>query len=208
NRMRRIPGAADVHVQQLLDLPTLHLDIQRSRVNQVGMTARDVAQSVLVSLSGSFQTTPNFWLNPANGVSYQVAVQSPQYRITSLRDLMNTPVSNPNAPNSQILANLAQLSPAQRAAVVSHYNVQPVIDVYASTQGRDLGGVSRDVEKVLGPFRDHLPRGTRIVVRGQVETMQTSFIGLGVGLLAAIVLVYFLIVVNFQSWLDPFIIIT
>ena len=208
NRMRRIPGAADVHVQQLLDLPTLHLDIQRSRANQVGMTARDVAQSVLVSLSGSFQTTPNFWLNPANGVSYQVAVQSPQYRITSLRDLMNPPVSNPNAPNSPILANLAQLSPAQRAAVVSHYNVQPVIDVYASTQGRDLGGVSRDVEKVLQPFRDHLPRGTRIVVRGQVETMQTSFIGLGVGLLAAIVLVYFLIVVNFQSWLDPFIIIT
>ena len=208
NRVRRIPGAADVHVQQLLDLPTLHLDIQRSRVNQVGMTARDVAQSVLVSLSGSFQTTPNFWLNPANGVSYQVAVQSPQYRITSLRDLMNTPVSNPNAPNSQVLANLVQLSPAQRAAVVSHYNVQPVIDVYASTQGRDLGGVSRDVEKVLGPFREHLPRGTRIVVRGQVETMQTSFIGLGVGLLAAIVLVYFLIVVNFQSWLDPFIIIT
>jgi multidrug efflux pump subunit AcrB len=208
NRVRRIPGAADVHVQQLLDLPTLHLDIQRSRVNQVGMTARDVAQSVLVSLSGSFQTAPNFWLNPANGVSYQVAVQSPQYRITSLRDLMNTPVSNPNAANSQVLANLVQLSPAQRAAVVSHYNVQPVIDVYASTQDRDLGGVSRDVEKMLGPFRDHLPRGTRIVVRGQVETMQTSFIGLGVGLLAAIVLVYFLIVVNFQSWLDPFIIIT
>ncbi len=208
NRLRRIPGTADVHVQQLLDLPTLHLDIQRTRVAQVSMSARDVAQSVLVSLSGSFQTAPNFWLNTANGVSYQVAVQSPQYRVTSLQDLMNTPVNDPSTPNSQVLANLVQLSPADRPAVVSHYNVQPVIDVYASTQGRDLGGVIRDVDRVLQPFRQHLPRGTQMTVRGQVETMQTSFIGLGVGLIAAIVLVYFLIVVNFQSWLDPFIIIT
>jgi len=215
NRVKLVPGTADVHVQQLLDLPTLHLDIERTRTAQVGINARDVAQSVLVSLSGSFATSPNFWLNPSNGVSYQVAVQSPQYRITSLQDLMNTPVNNSNAPasntgssNSQVLANLVQLTPADRAAVVSHYNVLPVIDVYASTQGRDLGGVIRDVDRVLKPFRDHLPRGTRMIVRGQVETMTTSFIGLGVGLVCAIVLVYFLIVVNFQSWLDPFIIIT
>ena len=208
NRVRLVPGTADVHVQQLLDLPTLHLDIQRTRIAQVGMQARDVAQSVLVSLSGSFQTTPNFWLNPANGVSYQVAVQSPQYRVTSLQDLMYTPVNTPNNPNQQVLANLVQLSPVERAAVVSHYNVQPVIDVYVSTQGRDLGGVISDVNRVLQPFRQHLPRGTQMIVRGQVQTMRSSFIGLGVGLLAAIVLVYFLIVVNFQSWLDPFIIIT
>ena len=208
NRLRDIPGTADVHVQQMLDLPTLHLNIERDRVTQVGMTAQNVAQSVLVSLSGSFQTAPNFWLNPANGVSYQVAVQSPQYRMTSLQDLMNTPVTNANVPNPQLLSNLVQLTPVERPAVISHYNVQPVIDVYASTQGRDLGGVSRDVEKALQPFREHLPRGTQLIVRGQVETMQSSFIGLGVGLLAAIVLVYFLIVVNFQSWLDPFIIIT
>ncbi len=214
NRLRFVPGTADVHVQQLLNLPTLHLDIQRTRIAQVGMTARDVAQSVLVSLSGSFQTAPNFWLNPANGVSYQVAVQSPQYRITSMQDLMNTPVNGSTLsaagtpPSSQVLANLVQVSPSDRAAVVSHYNVQPVIDVYASTQGRDLGGVIRDVDKELKPFREHLPRGTTMVVRGQVETMTTSFIGLGVGLICAIVLVYFLIVVNFQSWLDPFIIIT
>ena len=208
NRLRRIPGTADVHVQQMLDLPTLHLNIERDRVTQVGMNARDVAQSVLVSLSGSFQTAPNFWLNPNNGVSYQVAVQSPQYRVTSLQDLMNTPVNDPNVPNSQVLSNLVQLTPVVRPAVVSHYNVLPVIDVYASTQDRDLGGVIRDVNKVLQPFRKQLPRGTQLSVRGQVVTMESSFIGLGVGLLAAIVLVYFLIVVNFQSWLDPFIIIT
>ena len=208
NRLRGIPGTADVHVQQMFDLPTLHLNIERDRVAQVGMTAQNVAQSVLVSLSGSFQTAPNFWLNPANGVSYQVAVQSPQYRMTSLQDLMNTPVTNANVANPQLLSNLVQLTPMERPAVISHYNVQPVIDVYASTQGRDLGGVSRDVEKALQPFREHLPRGTQLIVRGQVQTMRTSFIGLGVGLLAAIALVYFLIVVNFQSWLDPFIIIT
>ncbi|HUI83940.1 MAG TPA: efflux RND transporter permease subunit [Candidatus Binatia bacterium] len=207
-RMRHIPGTADVHVQQLLDLPTLHLDIQRNRVTQVGMDARDVAQNVLVSLSGSFQTAPNFWLNPANGVSYQVAVQSPQYRVTSLQDLMNTPVHDPATPNSQVLANLVQLAPVTRPAVVSHYNVQPAIDVYASTQDRDLGSVMRDVDRMLQPYRQRLPRGTQLRVRGQVETMRTSFVGLGIGLLVAIALVYFLIVVNFQSWLDPFIIIT
>jgi len=216
NRVKLIPGTADVHVQQLQDLPTLHLDIERTRIAQVGMNARDVAQSVLVSLSGSFATSPNFWLNPANGVSYQVAVQSPQYRITSLQDLMNTPVDTPGAQvdgtptanSQQVLANLVQLSPTFRPAVVTHYNVQPVIDVYASTQDRDLGGVIRDVDHALAPFRQHLPRGTQLIVRGQVETMVSSFIGLGIGLVCAIVLVYFLIVVNFQSWLDPFIIIT
>ena len=208
NRIREVPGTADVHVQQMLDLPTLHLDIERTRITQVGMNARDVAQSVLVSLSGSFQTAPNFWLNPKNGVSYQVAVQSPQYRVTSLQALMNTPVNDPSNPNSQVLANLVQLTPTDRPAVVSHYNVQPVIDVYASTQDRDLGAVARDVNKVVDSFQHQLPRGTRITIRGQVETMKSSFLGLGLGLIVAIALVYFLIVVNFQSWLDPFIIIT
>ncbi len=179
NRLRRVSGTADVHVQQMLDLPTLHLDIERTRITQVGMNARDVAQSVLVSLSGSFQTAPNFWLNTNNGVSYQVAVQSPQYRMTSLQDLMNTPVNDPSAPTTQVLSNLVHLSPVVRPAVVSHYNVQPVIDVYASTQDRDLGGVMSDVEKVLQPFRQHLPRGTQLIVRGQVETMESSFFGLG-----------------------------
>ncbi|MGB9234237.1 MAG: efflux RND transporter permease subunit [Terriglobales bacterium] len=208
NRLRLIPGAADVHVQQMMSLPTIYLDMDRTRINEVGLTAQNVAQSVLVSLSGSFQTAPNFWLNPQNGVTYSIAVQSPQYRVTSLDDLMNTPVTNGSPQSAQVLGNLAQLTPTARPAVVNHYNVQPVIDVYASTQGRDLGGVSSDIAKVLKPFQDHLPRGTQIIVRGQVVTMRSSFFGLGFGLLGAIVLVYLLIVVNFQSWLDPFIIIT
>ncbi len=207
NQLRRIPGAADVHVQQMMDLPTLYLDMDRTRINQVGLTAQEVAQSVLISLSGSFQTAPNFWLNRNNGVSYNIAVQTPQYHMTSLQDLMNTPVTGGGA-QPQVLGNLAQLTPVARPAVVNHYAVQPVMDVYASTQGRDLGGVATDIMKALKPFQDHLPRGTQIVVRGQIETMQSSFFGLGVGLIGAIVLVYLLIVVNFQSWLDPFIIIT
>jgi CzcA family heavy metal efflux pump len=208
NQIRQIPGAVDVHVQQMMSLPTLNLDMDRTRINQVGLNARDVAQSVLISLSGSFQTAPNFWLNPKNGVSYPIAIQSPQYRITSVQDLMNTPVNSANASGAQVLGNLVQLSPAVRPAVVSHYSVQPVIDVYASTQGRDLGGVASDITKALKPFQNNLPRGTTLVVRGQVQTMRSSFFGLGIGLLMAIVLVYLLIVVNFQSWLDPFIIIT
>jgi len=208
NRLRQIPGTADVHVQQMMSLPTLHLQIDRNKATQVGMDARDVAQNVLVSLSGSFQTAPNFWLNPRTGVTYSVAVQAPQYRITSLQDLMNVPVTDLRVPSSQVLSNLVQLSPTARPAVVSHYNVQPVIDVYASTQDRDLGAVAEDTMKALQPFRQNLPRGTQFMVRGQVETMKSSFVGLGIGLMLAIVLVYFLIVVNFQSWLDPFIIIT
>jgi CzcA family heavy metal efflux pump len=205
NKMRHIPGAADVHVQQLLSSPTLHVDIDRTRVTQVGLTARDVAQSVLVSLSGSFQTAPNFWLNPRNGVTYQVAVQAPQYRMTSMQDLMAIPVGSQQG--AQLLSNLVQLYPVARPATVNHYSVEPVIDVYASTQDRDLGAVAADTNKVLKTFDGKLPRGTRIVVRGQVVTMRSSFVGLGLGLVGAILLVYLLIVINFQSWLDPFIII-
>jgi CzcA family heavy metal efflux pump len=205
NKMRHVPGTADVHVQQLLSLPTLHMDIDRTRVTQVGLTARDVAQSVLVSLSGSFQTSPNFWLNPKNEVTYQMAVQSPQYRMTSMQDLMTIPVTSQQGP--QLLSNLVQLYPVARAATVNHWNVAPVIDVYASTQDRDLGSVAAETDKILKTFDGQLPRGTHIVVRGQVATMRSSFIGLGVGLAGAILLVYLLIVINFQSWLDPFIII-
>src|SRR6267154_11457 len=205
NKMRHIPGAADVHVQQLLSSPTLHLEIDRTRVTQVGLTARDVAQSVLVSLSGSFQTAPNFWLNPRNGVTYQMAVQAPQYRMTDLQDLMAVPVNSQQG--AQLLGNLVQSYPVARPATINHYNVQSVVDVYASTQDRDLGAVAADTNKLLKAFDDKLPRGTHIVVRGQVVTMRSSFIGLGLGLVGAILLVYLLIVINFQSWLDPFIII-
>jgi CzcA family heavy metal efflux pump len=206
NRLRRVPGAADVHVQQLLSAPVLHLDLERTKITQVGLNARDVAQSVLITLSGSFQTAPNFWLNPKNGVTYQMAVQAPQYRITSLDDVMNVPVTSPQG--SQLLGNLAQIYPVARPAVVTHYNVQPVIDVYASTQDRDLGSVAKATEEIVRDFEKELPRGSTLNIRGQVSTMRSSFIGLGFGLLGAIMLVYFLIVVNFQSWLDPFIIIS
>jgi CzcA family heavy metal efflux pump len=207
NRLRHVPGAVDVHVQQLMSNPTLHLDVDRVRAQQVGISENDVARNVLVSLSSSFQTTPSFWLNPKNGVTYNVAVMTPQYRIDSLQSLMNTPISNGSV-TPQILANLASVTPEMTPAVVNHYNITPVVDVYASVDGRDLGGVAKDVTKVVAPFQNHLPRGTSMAVRGQVETMETSFTGLELGLVMSIVLVYLLIVVNFQSWLDPFIIIT
>jgi CzcA family heavy metal efflux pump len=209
NEMKHIPGAVDVHVQQALDEPTLHMDIDRTRVQSVGLQARDVAQNLLVSLSSSFQTAPTFWLDPRNGVSYNVAVQTPQYRVDTFQALENTPVTGSiSGTPPQILGNLARTSTTSRPAVVSHYNVQPMINVYASVNGRDLGGVSDDLMKLVQGVEKDLPKGSRLVVRGQVQTMRTSFQGLALGLVGAIVLVYLLIVVNFQSWLDPFIIIT
>jgi multidrug efflux pump subunit AcrB len=208
NRVRRLPGAVDVHVQQLMGAPALRLSVDRSRAQQVGLDQRDVAQNLLVSLSGSFQTAPTFWLNPENGVTYNVAIQTPEYRVDSLQALMNTPVNSPRAAAPQVLANLATVQPAVTPVVISHYNVQPVMDVYASVQGRDLGGLASDTREVLKQFAGKLPRGTDIVMRGQVETMRSSFTGLLIGLVMSIVLVYLLIVVNFQSWLDPFIIIS
>src|SRR6516165_1829702 len=209
NEIRQIPGAVDVHVQQSFDAPTLFMDIDRTRAQYVGMQARDVAQNVLVSLSSSFQTSPNFWLDPRNGVSYQVAVQTPQYRVDNYQALQNTPVTA-SAPGvqPQILGNLVSSSTVARPASISHYDVQPMINVYASVSGRDLGSVSTRVAQLVHDVEKELPRGSRIFIRGQVQTMSTSFVGLGVGLLGAIVLAYLLIVVNFQSWLDPFIIIT
>jgi multidrug efflux pump subunit AcrB len=192
----------------MMNSPALVLNVDRSRAQQVGLQQRDVAENLLVSLSGSFQTTPTFWLNHENGVTYSVAVQTPQYRVDSLQALMNTPIRAPGSATPQVLANLATVSPGVTPAVVSHYNIQPVIDVYAAVQGRDLGGVSRDIKKIVDSYQKKLPKGSSIVIRGQVETMSSSFFGLGVGLVMSIVLVYLLIVVNFQSWLDPFVIIT
>ncbi|MBV9625763.1 MAG: efflux RND transporter permease subunit [Acidobacteria bacterium] len=208
NRLRRVPGAVDVHVQQLMSDPTLYLDVDRARAQQVGLTERDVAQNVLISLSSSFQTSPTFWMNPKNGVSYSLAVMSPQYRIDSLQALMNTPINGTTTGSAQLLANLVSATRTATPAVISHYNVAPAVDVYASVAGRDLGGVADDVSDVVNGFRKHLPRGTQMHIRGQVETMESSYSGLLIGLAMSIVLVYLLIVVNFQSWLDPFIIIT
>ena len=208
NQLRHVSGTADVHVQQLVNAPALRLNVDRTRAQQVGLQQRDVAQNLLVSLSGSFQTQPTFWLNRENGVTYNVVVQTPEYRVDSLQALMNIPIAAPGAPAPQVLGNLATVTPGVTPAVISHYNIQPVIDVYASVQGRDLGGVARDTRKIVAEYEKKLPRGSRIVMRGQVETMTSSFAGLGIGLVMSIVLIYLLIVVNFQSWLDPFIIIT
>jgi multidrug efflux pump subunit AcrB len=208
-RMRHIPGAVDVHVQQAFDEPTLRMDMDRTRLQSVGLQAKDVASNLLVSLSSSFQTAPAFWLDPKNGVSYNVAVQTPQYRVDSWQALQNTPVNGTVAGSAtQIVGNLTTTTTTTRPAVVSHYNVQPMINVYAAVNGRDLGGVSDDVAKLVKDVEPQLPKGSHIVIRGQVQTMKSSFQGLAFGLVGAIVLVYLLIVVNFQSWLDPFIIIT
>ncbi len=209
NQIRHIPGAVDVHVQQTFDAPTLFMDINRTRTQYVGMQARDVAQNLLISLSSSFQTAPNFWLDPKNGVSYTVAVQTPQYRVDTFQALQNTPVTSASGgATPQILGNLVTTSTVARPASISHYNVQPMINVYAAVSGRDLGSVSDEVARRVAEIKKDLPRGSNIFIRGQVQTMNTSFVGLGVGLVGAIVLAYLLIVVNFQSWLDPFIIIT
>ncbi|HWY74276.1 MAG TPA: efflux RND transporter permease subunit, partial [Verrucomicrobiae bacterium] len=208
DKLRQIPGAVDVHVQQMFDLPSLQVKTDRTKVQEVGFTQRDVASSMLVALSGSFQTTPSFYLNPANGVTYQVASQVPQYRLDSLQALTAIPVTGSSGAAPQLLGNLATISRGAEQAVVNHYDVQPVIDVYGDVQGRDLGSVAKGFEKIVGEAEKKLPRGSSIKVRGQVETMRSSFLGLGFGLLFAIALVYLLIVVNFQSWTDPFIIIT
>src|SRR5579863_8209889 len=208
NRMEYIPGAADVHVHQLFEQPTLHLDVNRTKAQSVGLNQNDVAQSLLLTLSSSFQTSPSFWANPQNGINYTVAVQVPQYNIETLQAMQNIPVASPTTNSLQILGNLADFHLTAKPAEYSDYDSQPEINIYASVQGRDLGGVATDVRKVMQEFQPRLPRGTEMTLRGQVQTMTSSFAGLAAGVLVAIVLVYLLIVVNFQSWLDPFIIIT
>jgi len=244
-RIARIPGAADVHVHQVEDQPVIQLDVDRSKASEMGLTQRDVTSSILISLSGSGTVAPNFWLNWNNGVSYNVGVQTPQYRIDSLDALMRTPISaNTNAVNTttpgslagasaagaawvgaspsgstqaygnpgatasstQLLSNLASAKRSYMPVIVNHYNVWPVFDVFANVDRRDLGGVGAEVMKIMREEEPHLPRGTSFSLRGQVETMQASFFRLSLGLIFAVVLVYLLMTVNFQSWLDPFII--
>jgi CzcA family heavy metal efflux pump len=207
-KLKNVPGAVDVHVHQVLDAPELHVNVDRERAQDLGLTQRDVANNMLISLTSSGQASPNYWLDPKNGVSYLVAVQTPQYKLNSIADLQNTPILGSNPGTPQLLNNVATVDRGKAAQVINHYNVQPVFDIYANVQGRDLGGVSHDVDKILAGVNKHLPRGTTTIVRGQVQSMNSSFLGLGLGLIFAILLVYLLMVVNFQSWLDPFIIIT
>jgi multidrug efflux pump subunit AcrB len=206
-RLTKIPGAADVHVHQVNDVPLMRMNVDRARASQMGLQQKDVANDMLMSLSSSGQVSPNWWVNPANNVDYLVAVQTPSYNVDSEEALMNTPVHTAGG-STQLLGNLAQMERGHTASVVNHYNVQPVYDVYANVQDRDLGGFSTDVAKVVDGMRSKLPAGSFFETRGQVATMKASFEGMAYGLVFAVLLVYFLMVVNFQSWTDPFIILT
>jgi multidrug efflux pump subunit AcrB len=215
-QLRGVRGLVDARIQQPGDAPAINVNVDRTRAIQAGLLQRDVSQNLLIALSGSSQTTPNFWLDPRNGVSYPLMAMMPQYDINSLQALANIPVAQsgltsavPGAPAPQnLLGALSTLTRGTQQGVVTHYNVQPVLDIFASTQGRDLGGVATDVTRLVDQIRPQLPPGASIVVRGQVQAMHDSFSGLASGLVFAIALVYLLMVVNFQSWLDPFIIVS
>jgi multidrug efflux pump subunit AcrB len=210
DRIRHVRGAVDLRVQQPSDLQRLEFAIDRTKASQLGLLERDVANSVLLSLSGSGQVQPGYWLDSQIGVQYLVNVRAPEYRMTSLSDLNSMPVSaaTPGSGNEQLLANVASFSRTNSQPIYSHFNVLPVIDVFGGVAGRDLGGVLKEIKPILAQAEKSLPRGSTIMVRGQAETMRSSFLGLSVGLVMAIALIYLLLVVNFQSWLDPFIILT
>jgi multidrug efflux pump subunit AcrB len=207
-QMRRVPGIADLRIQQTFDQPMLHVVTDRTKAAESGYSQADVAQSLLISLSGSFQTQPTFWLSPQNGVSYNVVTQAPQYDVQSLQALRNLPLTVGPAGTPEILNDVTSISRGNNMASVNHYNIQRTIDIYGGADGRDLAGVGAEVQAIVDANRHDLVRGSEMLIRGQLETMRTSFAGLAAGLIFAIVLVYLLIVVNFQSWLDPFIIIT
>ncbi|MBV8380326.1 MAG: efflux RND transporter permease subunit, partial [Paucibacter sp.] len=202
------PGMADPRIQQSFDLPEFDVKVDRSRAQELGFTQRDIANNLLISLSGSFQTNQTFWLDSKSGVSYPLVAQTPQAQLDSIDALRNIPVTGSLGTQPQILGALSSISRSSGPSVVNHYNVAPTIDVYGTTQDRDLGAVAADVQKIVDAAKKDLPRGSTITIRGQVETMLQSFQGLLLGLAFAVVLVYLLIVVNFQSWVDPFIIIT
>ena len=208
DELRQVPGLADLRIHQNFDYPKLQVSVDRTKAAGAGFTPRDVANSVLLTLSGSNQVSPAYFLNWQNGVNYSLIAQAPQYSIQSLQDLQNIPISGSSTARPQILGDMASIERSNGMAVISHYNTRRVVDIYGSVQDRDLGAVGRDITRIVNANRPHLPRGSFVTLRGQVETMRASYIGLLGGLAFAIVLVYLLIVVNFQSWLDPFIIIT
>jgi multidrug efflux pump subunit AcrB len=206
--LRGVAGVTDLHIQQPLDYPTLEVTVDRTKASQAGYSELQVAQSALNTLSGSFQVTPMFLVNWNNGVNYNLVAQTPQYRIQSVQDIQNIPIAGGPQGKPEILADVASMKRSHEMAILSHYNIRRVIDIYGAVQDRDLGATSGDVARIVDRYRKALPRGTFITIRGQVDTMQKSYAGLIAGLAAAVILVYMLIVVNFQSWLDPFIIIT
>ncbi len=208
-RMRSIPGIADARIQQSANNPQLNVNVDRSRIAQLGLNELNVTNGLDTSLAGTLQTAPTYWLDPTSGVTYPIVAQMPEYRVDSLSDLENVPVTSASAPGGlQVLGGLAKISRTQTDAIVDHYNIRPVIDIFATAQDRDLGGVASDIQKDIAATAKQVPKGAKVVLRGQVATMDTAFSSLFLGLLGAIVLIYLLIVINFQSWLDPFIIIT
>jgi multidrug efflux pump subunit AcrB len=227
-QLRTVQGLVDLRIQQPDDAPAINIDVDRTEAIKAGFQQRAIAQNLLIALSGSSQTSPNFWLNPDNGVSYPLMTMTPQYAVNSLQALRNIPLADgsatagasaagasaagasalPGAPTSQLLGSIGTLERGSQNGVISHYNVQPVIDVFGSVQGRDLGGVAHDITRIVDQTRRQLPAGSSIVLRGQVQTMQSSFLGLMTGLAFAVLLVYLLMVINFQSWIDPLIIIS
>jgi multidrug efflux pump subunit AcrB len=208
NRLKTVAGLADVRIQQSSHYPQLNVDVDRTQADRLGLSERDVTTSLVTSLAGSFQTAPAFWLNPRNGVSYPIVIQSPQQDENSLSKLENTPLSGGKPGDAQILGGVATVDRSTSDAVVSHYAIQPSYDIYATTQGRDLGSVASAIQKVLKDTAKSVPAGASVTLRGQVDTMNSAFAGLFFGLLGAVALIYLLIVVNFQSWIDPFVIIT
>jgi multidrug efflux pump subunit AcrB len=196
----------DVHLHQQVDYPTMQVNSDRSKARQIGLTQSDVAQSTLISLSGTAQTAPNWWLNPATQVNYQIVTQTPIYRLDSLQALARTPITSPNGNATQMLGNLATFRRDLSPIIEDHYNIQPVFDIYADVDRRDLGGVASEIEKIMSQTQKGLPKTTQLVLRGEVQTMNDSFLRLGIGIIFAIMLVYLLMAVNFQSWLDPLII--
>jgi multidrug efflux pump subunit AcrB len=207
-KLHGVAGAVDLHIHQTGDYPQFNVDVDRTKAQLVGLTEQSVAGNMLVSLSGSFQTSPSFWVDPRSGTQYQVATQTPQYRLETLNDLGNTPLSNGAVGGSQLLSNVSKIYRSVAPAVVSHYNAITALDIFGSVDGTDLGYVAAQINKIIADAKKDLPKGSTIVLRGQVQTMKASFNGLLIGLIGAIILVYMLIVVNFQSLLDPFIIIT
>ena len=208
DELRHVPGIVDARVQQPADYPTLNIAVDRTKAQQGGYSEQDVGSSMLNELSGSSQLSPMFFLNPKNGVTYPIVAETPQYQVQSVQDLENIPVSSPNGKTPEIMADVAKITPGSEMPIISHYNIRRVLDIYAGVQDRDLGAVAKDVERIMAKNGKNLSVGNFVTMRGQVSTMRASYVGLLFGLLFAIVLVYLLIVVNFQSWLDPFIIIT
>ena len=208
SRLRRIPGIADARIQQSRTYPSFNVDVDRTRAQYIGLTERDVTNSLVVNLAGSGQVSPTYWLSPDNGISYPIVMQTPQYQVDSLEALQTLPITAAGTTSLPVLGGIADIRRSSTSAVVSQYNIQPVVQIYAAAQGRDLGALSAEVQRLLDDTASSVPKGSSVVLLGQVKTMNSAFKGLLIGLLGAIVLIYLLTVVNFQSWSDPFVIIS